>query len=70
MTPPNSVGGDGTYLPSMVVVALVEHGTPVACWAVAADATDRNSRSRRTGRTWPWSCQNFFLFLIEVILPL
>jgi hypothetical protein len=31
MTPPKAGGGDGTYLPSMVVVALVEHGVSVVC---------------------------------------
>jgi hypothetical protein len=33
MTPPNSGGGDGIYLPSTVVVALGAHGTPVVCYA-------------------------------------
>src|SRR5208337_255613 len=42
IVPANSGGGDGTYLPSTVVVALVEHGTPVVCCACAAAAVSKN----------------------------
>src|ERR1700759_1121243 len=34
MTPPNFGSGGGSCLPSMVVVALGEPGTPVTCWAI------------------------------------
>src|SRR5262245_30491016 len=37
MVPPNGAGGDGRYLPSIVVVALGEPGAPVICCAYAAD---------------------------------
>src|SRR6266478_838972 len=37
MTPPNGGGGAGSWLPSMVVVALGEPKTPVTCGA-APDA--------------------------------
>src|SRR5208282_3298331 len=33
ITPPNGAGGGGSCLPSMVVVALGEPGTPVICCA-------------------------------------
>jgi hypothetical protein len=35
ITPPNGGGGAGRYLPSVVVVALGEPGTPVVCCARA-----------------------------------
>src|SRR5208282_6090705 len=35
ITPPNGAGGGGSCLPSMVVVALGEPGTPVICCAEA-----------------------------------
>ena len=38
ITPPNSGAGGGNCLPSMVVVALGEPGTPVVSWAVANSA--------------------------------
>src|SRR5271165_1815080 len=56
MVPPKSGGGDGTYLPSMVVVALVEHGTPVVCWAVAVKAASRNITEIALRRTNPPNC--------------
>jgi hypothetical protein len=31
--PPNFCGGGGSWLPSIVVVALGEPGVPVVCWA-------------------------------------
>jgi hypothetical protein len=31
MVPPNGGGGGGTYLPSTVVVALGDPGSPVIC---------------------------------------
>jgi hypothetical protein len=37
MTPPNGAGGGGTYLPSMVVVALGEPGVPVVWTCALAD---------------------------------
>ena len=33
IVPPNSAGGFGRYLPSIVVVALGEPGVPIVCWA-------------------------------------
>src|SRR5258707_1531233 len=36
ITPPNLVGGGGSCLPSIVVVALGEPGVPVICCAIAA----------------------------------
>src|SRR6267378_2004791 len=44
MTPPKFGDGGGRYLPSMVVVALGEPGTPLICWAPAGPQT-------RTGRS-------------------
>src|SRR5271165_3672484 len=41
MTPPNGVGGAGSWLPSMVVVALGEPGTPVTTCAGAGPAHNR-----------------------------
>ena len=38
ITPPNFGSGGGNCLPSMVVVALGEPGTPVVSWAVAGAA--------------------------------
>ncbi len=35
ITPPNLGLGGGSCLPSMVMVALVEPGVPVICWACA-----------------------------------
>src|SRR5437868_4912698 len=35
ITPPNLGSGDGSCLPSMVVVALGEPSVPVICWACA-----------------------------------
>src|SRR6516162_10884522 len=35
ITPPNFGSGGGSCLPSMVVVALGDPGTPVTCWADA-----------------------------------
>src|SRR5262245_66152214 len=35
MLPPNCGGGGGRYLPSIVVVALGEPGTPLVCCATA-----------------------------------
>jgi hypothetical protein len=52
MTPPNSGGGAGSWLPGIVVVALGEPGVPVICCAsvgspdIVAMATDA-SRQRR-----------------------
>src|SRR5471030_459438 len=37
ITPPNLVGGGGSCLPSMVIVALGEPGVPLICWAIAPD---------------------------------
>src|SRR5512139_56127 len=39
ITPPNFGGGGGNCLPSMVVVALGEPGTPVICGALPGPAT-------------------------------
>src|SRR5512139_3131243 len=39
MTPPNFGGGGGSCLPSIVMVALGEPGTPVICCAIAGTAT-------------------------------
>src|SRR6266567_3486955 len=36
ITPPNLVGGGGSCLPSIVIVALGEPGVPVIVWAIAA----------------------------------
>jgi hypothetical protein len=43
IVPPNGAGGGGRYLPSIVVVASGEPGTPVICWAGAAAAAIRVS---------------------------
>src|SRR5271163_264825 len=50
ITPPKPGGGDGTYFPSMVVVALMEHGAPVVCWAFAIDVAKKMSMRTETGR--------------------
>src|SRR5208282_4609592 len=50
ITPPNGAGGGGSCLPSMVVVALGEPGTPVICCAatgVAANATSTRVAATR-----------------------
>jgi hypothetical protein len=43
MTPPNFAGGGGSCLPSSVVVALGEPGTPVTCCADAGNALSDNA---------------------------
>src|SRR5690349_16195641 len=49
ITPPTGRGGNGRYLPSMVVVALGDPGSPVICWASAVPALRENStQARRT----------------------
>src|SRR5471030_990376 len=35
ITPPNFVGGGGSCLPSIVIVALGDPGVPLICWAIA-----------------------------------
>src|SRR5881227_3736304 len=35
IAPPNSGGGGGSCLPSIVTVALGDPGVPVVCWAIA-----------------------------------
>src|SRR5271166_3116689 len=67
ITPPKPGGGDGTYFPSMVVVALMEHGVPVVCWALTVHVTGTNSRKKMTSRIKPRPCQNSFSILIEFI---
>src|SRR5450755_1890513 len=37
ITPPNLVGGGGSCLPSIVIVALGEPGVPLICWAIVPD---------------------------------
>src|SRR5450432_3575758 len=37
ITPPNFVGGGGSCLPSIVMVALGEPGVPLICWATDPD---------------------------------
>src|SRR5450631_1394683 len=36
ITPPNLMGGGGSCLPSIVIVALGEPGVPLICWASAS----------------------------------
>src|SRR5271163_5027962 len=67
ITPPKPGGGDGTYFPSIVVVALMEHGVPVVCWALAVHVADTKSRNKMTSRIKPRPCQTPFSFLIEII---
>src|SRR5208283_5076845 len=67
ITPPNCAGGAGSCLPSMVVVALGEPGTPVTCCAVAdIDAMAANPKQAMNHRkvifildfplvSWAWS---------------
>jgi hypothetical protein len=43
ITPPKGAGGGGRYLPSIVVVALGEPGTPVVCWAPACKQVEARS---------------------------
>src|SRR6266581_1648870 len=38
ITPPNLVGGGGSCLPSIVIVALGDPGVPLICWAIATGA--------------------------------
>src|SRR5471030_1979634 len=40
ITPPNLVGGGGSCLPSMVIVALGDPGVPLICWAIAPNERD------------------------------
>src|SRR5215472_13737067 len=53
--PPNLNGGCGSCLPSMVVVALAEPGTPVICCAVEGVAPSNSTAvaasSRASGNT-------------------
>src|SRR4051794_8966023 len=35
ITPPNLGGGDGSCLPSRVIVALGDPSVPLTCWAIA-----------------------------------
>src|SRR5579863_5096760 len=70
MTPPKAGGGDGTYLPSMVVVVLVEHGTPVVCWALEVIVADSKSRNNPTSRSRPWVCKNFFEYPMKITPPI
>src|SRR5271169_5498509 len=46
ITPPNFGGGGGSCLPSIVVVALGEPGTPVTCCAAAGTATSIAASNR------------------------
>jgi hypothetical protein len=41
--PLNGCGGGGKYLPSIVVVALGEPGTPVVCWSLAVPTISRET---------------------------
>src|SRR5271157_4361468 len=68
MVPPKSGGGDGIYLPSIVVVALVEHGTPVVCWAVAVKAVSRNITEIALRRTNPPTSFCLFISLLLIAL--
>src|SRR5262249_56744297 len=45
IVPPNGAGGGGRYLPSIVVVALGEPGTPVVCWADTGTMASTNAAS-------------------------
>src|SRR5450631_779696 len=47
ITPPNLMGGGGSCLPSIVIVALGEPGVPVICWAKAHGATDTQRKMLR-----------------------
>jgi hypothetical protein len=51
--PSNGAGGFGRYLPSTVVVASGEPGTPVVCWAKAGAAVSISAtmNARIVGRT-------------------
>src|SRR5512135_2539282 len=53
ITPPNFGGGGGNCLPSMVVVALGEPGTPVTCCADAPVAITPDSA---TVSDWMTNC--------------
>src|SRR5512136_1514264 len=44
ITPSNFVGGGGNCLPSIVMVALGEPGTPVICCAIAGPAASTTAR--------------------------
>jgi hypothetical protein len=63
ITPPKLVGGGGTYLPSIVIVALVEHGAPVGCCARAAAAVNRKIGAMRHSASKPGPLRAFSMFI-------
>src|SRR5882757_7154509 len=62
ITPPNFGSGGGSCLPSRVVVAVGEPGTPVTCCAEAgAMASVAASRNAATSATTPISLGSHFM---------
>src|SRR5215470_19740166 len=60
ITPPNFGGGGGSCLPSIVVVALGEPGTPVTC--CAASGTDTRPM-HATIRAFAWFMIRFSIII-------
>src|ERR1700677_692486 len=59
MTPPNFIGGGGSFLPSRGTVAVGEPGTQLICWPLAPPAAKRHQKmpAARAGAVAARACQ-------------